>query len=543
MNCDFYRRSGGKEWEEPSVVIIGDSLDDFCLYYNLHRMRSHVHWLPSSVLASYEAKKAETSKYMPDELEEGLVSDLAHHLDHQIQFDRPDSNIVLCSLSATEIELQRIGTVLNDARLIKHDSLTAKMTFSSNVTPFLPQTIRLYERHNVNRFHRELFHKKESVNFINTPRPHTFKMVPPYDHRWIAEIGIENYLLPAQQILGPETVIRRNYSSDEIRVSMDGFAYLCPNLGYFGGDLDATLVRPKLRLLDSLELSTKIFGSAGYYVSLSDKANYHTESINKFGSLESLSSFLRDDVHRELLGRYLDDSPSSSEKGIYLRERRYLSFDAIKIILKDATRAGDLLSEFVATQVFHRGLIFSCEVCRNADWYAIDEVGGTFTCSRCRKTQAYKKLHWKSPEEPQWYYKLDEIIYQGYLHNMSVPILTLDYLRRTSKTSFMYSPELDIRRDQTSQKPDLEIDFCAYADGRTIVGQATAKDVLDVSTGKEEVRLRENKEVAEAIHADTFLLSTMKESWSPRTIKSAQRFFEGSTVKLNLVTQRELLSK
>jgi hypothetical protein len=197
----------------------------------------------------------------------------------------------------------------------------------------------------------------------------------------------------------------------------------------------------------------------------------------------------------------------------------------------------------VEKQVFHRGLIFSCEACRNADWYGVDDVGRTFTCSRCRKVQAYKKVHWKSPEEPQWYYNLDEIFYQGYRHNMSVPILTLDYLRRTSKTSFMYSPELDVRKDRTSQKPDLEIDFCAYVDGRIILGQATAKDILDVSAGKEESRLRDNKQVAEAIRADTFLLSTMKENGSPRTIKSAQRLFEGSTVKLDFVTQCELLSE
>lgn len=47
--------------------------------------------------------------------------------------------------------------------------------------------------------------------------------------------------------------------------------------------------------------------------------------------------------------------------------------------------------------------------------------------------------------EPVWYYKLDEIIYQGICNDMHVPLLALDYLRR-KHTSFSYADELELWR-------------------------------------------------------------------------------------------------
>jgi hypothetical protein len=545
INCHLYSSVHSREWEQPSVVIVGDTLDDFCAYYNLLRMRRNVSWLPVSLLASYENKTSQQgSRFIPYEEEEILVTELAHHLDHQVRFDRPSSKIVISSLSASPSELQRIGTVLSDARWVNtEDPLTTKMSFSSDLSGFLPATLRLYEGNNVDRFYRELFDKGESINFLNTPKPQTFKTVHPYDHRWITELRVEKYVLPAKSELGPATISQLNYSSNECRVTKEGFAYFCPNCGYFGGDIDTVLVRPKLCIHEPFQVFTKIFQPEGLTICLSDKGNYHMESVSKFDSLESLSLFLKDPLNKALLDLYLEESPSTLTTGALVRDRRYLDFVAVRTILQDPKKTGDLLSDLVARQILSRGLVLFCERCRNSDWYSIDDIGHTFTCSRCRKAEIYTKVHWKSPEEPNWYYRLDEVFYQGYRHQMSVPILTLDLLRRSTKVSFFYSPEIEIRSDPTTKDPDLELDFACCLDGQLVIGQATVQDRLSVRSLEEKTRLVKNRDVAKAIGASVFILSTLSETWNAHTVGKADEVFQGSNVQVRYVTQADLLSK
>ena len=45
-------------------------------------------------------------------------------------------------------------------------------------------------------------------------------------------------------------------------------------------------------------------------------------------------------------------------------------------------------------------------------WFSINDITHTFTCTRCgMKCEQYTKRSWKRPEEPSWFYKLDEIVY------------------------------------------------------------------------------------------------------------------------------------
>ena len=88
---------------------------------------------------------------------------------------------------------------------------------------------------------------------------------------------------------------------------------------------------------------------------------------------------------------------------------------------------------------------------------------------------------------------------------MAVPILALDYLQRSADDSFFYSPELDVRKDATAKKANLELDFCCCVDGQLMIGQATARDSLADTAGKEEERLAVNRDIASAIRAGRFI--------------------------------------
>jgi hypothetical protein len=340
-------------------------------------------------------------------------------------------------------------------------------------------------------------------------------------------------------VLGSHTVIHTNYSSEEIRLTNDAFAYFCPSNTYFGGDIDKVLVRPQLRILEPLQIMNIVFEAQNWNVQLSDKGSYHIECLKRFGSLDTLSAFLKEPRHRALMDCYFDESPSSSETGVFLRDRRYLNFNAAKALLGDENDTGELLSDLVAREILYRGLILFCETCRNSDWYRIDDIGHTFGCSRCQKTQVYTKRHWKSPNEPSWYYKLDEVFYQGYRNGMTVPILTLSYLKSRSISSFLYCPELDVRTNAIARKPDLELDLCCICDGSMVIGQATKQDTLG---SKEKARLESNRDIAVGIRASLLILSTLQDAWSQRTIDTAKQVFAKTDTKLQFLTRRDLLS-
>jgi hypothetical protein len=54
---------------------------------------------------------------------------------------------------------------------------------------------------------------------------------------------------------------------------------------------------------------------------------------------------------------------------------------------------------------------------------------------------------------------------------MFVPLLTLSYLKRKSKRSFLYVPEIELRKFPNTPKPDREVDICCIQDGRIVLGE------------------------------------------------------------------------
>jgi hypothetical protein len=52
VNLGLYRNKNASPYRGPLVVVVGDSVFDFCLYYALSRLRNMVIWMPSAWLKS-----------------------------------------------------------------------------------------------------------------------------------------------------------------------------------------------------------------------------------------------------------------------------------------------------------------------------------------------------------------------------------------------------------------------------------------------------------------------------------------------------------
>lgn len=540
LKLDFYYPiEDYQEWKDPIVVVVGDNVEDFCFYYNLYRLRNGVYWAPMRLLENFiEAKKGREQRKQCLDFLETFPAYLVSELRHRIGYGQSEKKIILTSLSHSKTALEKARDILNEARCVG-GKIKNSVLISKRVEDFLPYVRRVFELNNHGNYYVEQFINGESVSFIDTPCPKNFDRTEPYDHRWIAEINIKDYKLPPKSVLGTLIVKQKNYSTDDIRISRYGIDYFCPNIFYFGGDIDTTVVRPKLRILEPFEVFKEIFKEAGYHLDYSDKGNYEKESIAKFGSLKALAETLKKTEFQLLFDKFVDESANKEgvyDEGVLLStdKRRYLDFSAILKIIGDKEKVIKLIDEFTENRVFHRGYIFKCERCRNADWYSIDEIGSHFECKRCGAEQIYKISHWRIPEEPRWYYKLDEVIYQGYINDMIVPILTLYNLKASAKESFLFIPATEFRKHGTSPKPDLESDICCVVDGEIVLGECKKEDTLPQRT------IQRYKSIVEEIGVDRLVFSTMASEWSATTESNIKKYFQKTRVRVKLYERDNL---
>lgn len=544
LNLDLYYPFFGVKLKEPFVIVIGDSIRDFCLYYCLSRMEDDVFWIPRVFFDKIEKRSNQKNNNQQEEYipEYNIIWRLSQWLSTKISYVRSESKIFFTSCSLKKEELEPLKQLLSKlptiSRIRNIKNYIDIKDIKENIDDILPYVMRIYELDNYYNSYLEQFYEGKSLNFIITPKPKSFIHVPPTDHYWISEIGIEGYKLPKRAELGPSTIIPKNYSTLGIRVSRDGLAYFGLKFTFIGGDIDANLFRPRLEILKAFDIFTIIFNSIGLSIKYSDKGNFHLESVRLFDSIDEMSSFLKNKKYKEMMDLYISKKENEN-LGIYLQsdQRRYLDFNSLNEIIGDEEQTINLRDRLVNKGILLRGFIFKCERCRNASWYNIEYVERTFTCSRCGAKQIYIKKHWfNSSDEPQWFYKLNEVFYQGLINNMHVPVLTIGWLKKGSKESFLYVPEIEIRKDPTSSKPNLEIDFCAATDGEIIIGESTIIGKLA------QKRIRQYKHIANSLRANRIIFSTFCESWEDSTKEYVQEIFNGEKIKPILITKSDLLS-
>jgi hypothetical protein len=251
----------------------------------------------------------------------------------------------------------------------------------------------------------------------------------------------------------------------------------------------------------------------------------------------------------------MDTSRSSAgifTNGVYLNNRRFLDYNSMLNTVNDENLLRSIIDTLVNNEVLERGFIFKCQKCRNADWYEISKVTHRFKCSRCYEDQIYNSetLKLQSSEfrvQPIWYYKLNEIVYQAYFHNSSVPLLTIAKLKETSSKHFEYISEIEIRQNPSDSKPNMEIDICCISDGNIIIGECKKGNKLSEKTGDE--RVAEEKaviekyiDIANKIGADRIVFSTLSENWNQTTLDLIYDYKgKNSDIEISIFLKGELL--
>ena len=438
-----------------------------------------------------------------------------------------DDNVIITSFSTGKEILDETKNIFEDMESSFYRKTNLSYESPDNLDfIFENSLIRCEERDRRNYF-VEQFIENTSINFLNTPIPKSFKSINAYDYRWIVDIKINSassikdtkggYYLPPLSIYSKdiftENVGSMYNSNSTVRFTGDCVSFVCPNMGLIDNpNVETQTVAPRIKLLDEKEIFERAFESINYGVRNSDKGNYMRESINLFGSLENLCKCISDENINNMFDHYKSKLEGEKRKekdikGAHVIDRSYLNFEDIKSFISNDKQTRELIDSFLLKGVFYRGFILLCTKCRNADWYSFNDIQEDFICKRCKSKQIYLHENWKMPYEPKIYYQLNEVFYQGLVHNMKLPLLTLNYLKKQSNYSFIFSSELRLfNKAKNNSKNDIEIDIICVSDGELLIGEAKINEELPK-------KLNLYNEISNKLNC-RFILSTYAETWS-----------------------------
>jgi len=487
------------------VAVCGDTLGDFALFWTLRALRgtfasSNVFWFPS----------------LPDKSDVTSAPGipwlyLAHAVTGQLREMGGDNRVLATSLSIPRSSLTQLGAVLDKAAIA---TLRSEQTKSAAVEPddfaqLLPYETNYWELNNTPRENGSVvqFLDGRGLAILDTPIPKKVTVTHESNMRWMVDAEVEGLRVPVRPSL-TRLLIEPEPLSD-FRVSRRGATYQAISAWSESYQtVEAKVVRPRLRLPTDREVFDALGKEAGLALSLSDKGHYEREFIRIVGGLDAVGRQLRHGPVVRTLWRFIDKAPNKKgvfDEGVLIGDRRYLDLRAMEKLWngdKDAART--LADKYLQNGVFQRGLVVKCPHCRKADWYPLRELSDKVSCHRCSREHVFAA-------EAVVYFRLHEIAAEVLIHNSNIPLLALNYLRRRSKISFLYSTDCEVRRDgEDEEKPWLEIDLLAVVDGDLVIGECKTGNKLQA---RDKTQLNKYVDLCARLRPDRFVVVTDASEW------------------------------
>lgn len=528
----------------PMVLVAGDEVADFCLYYSLSRLRGRVFWIPGSWLDSDQPAGEAAQKGKVDTADAPYDRYLLDEL-QRLALEGPSGQVALTSGS---LDIEHLDNLVAQLGAVPAtDQLTPRIQPTISVGDTVDEPYRAYEKENIARDATKHVVGQEIAGPFETPKPRRFRTVLP-EHRWIAELQVDRYQVPRHPELGSLFIRDNRLGTSAVRAGLTGLAYACPAEAYpSGAELDSILIRPHIRVPAVLEVVQHLAARQGMSCSLSVKGVYELEAIRKFSGLATLADELRHPADSAVLRKFTEptrSSPGVHHEGVYLKSdgQRYLDLVTLTEMLGDKKTAIALIDKFVAAEIIYRGLILKCDLCRGTSWFDLADIGQRFQCRHCNRRHMIASRHQLRQGDPQWSYKLDQLILRGLQNDMEAPVLTLDWLRQHSRDSFVAAADMDFFESNAAE-PFMESDICCFCDDAIVVGEAKKGNRLGRNTQDERKNIVAYRKLSERLGARRVVFSTLSQEWSPTTLRQIGEVFEGLRTEVTLLVRSDLMSR
>lgn len=496
--------------KEAFTVVIGDSWEDIAHFWNhpmtlteSYRTGTSEIWLPTVL-----ANEPILQKVFP-----GWFKKLARYL---CEHGRP---IHFVSHSLSEDQLREIAEKLS----LQDQSLSVKFqVFSQPEIPsFMPGTTSLEPPHG-SEFHPAI---GERIT-LATKFPRTKDGAISHGH-WMEDVYIQYRSDHISGISGRQFwwqfpkrnhIAQRIFEGRHARVT----SYRLPSALMYSGDSTQHLRRDHYLIINlpgehslfySLvigDISTERISRRIYEAALVDKGPNLIGLLKLFSGLSQAYWVFSLKYWREVFTKLSSGKESTqAENKIgkildrYQRKEREKS-DSIETILKEARKwfgkeseliyedferiAKDLgedaewhsieshISTFIEANILRVGLKPKCPQCGYYFWYHIDEVRQMNECKGCGQRFALR------PKDQKWYFHLNSSVKAGIEQHLIPVVLTLGKLLEESKTSFIFSPQLDLYNQKGASEDRArrlgDLDIVCIKDGQFIIGEVKESDSL-----------------------------------------------------------------
>ncbi len=142
--------------------------------------------------------------------------------------------------------------------------------------------------------------------------------------------------------------------------------------------------------------------------------------------------------------------------------------------------------------------------------------------------------------EASFYYKLDEIVFQGLKNDMDIPLLALAALQDRAQASFLFAPEMCFFKEEEDQKPWMEADLLCIPDGILTVGEVKSAATIANTSAEEKASLIKYRELANKLGARQVVFATGSNGWNSSTQTNIESVFKSSGIAVQILTASEL---
>ncbi len=507
----------GLRWLSPVTrspravsVVVGDDPWDFALGYALRRLTSLAWWLPSGVLT--DPYTVPWLLHRIDEIgdlaERSVVtsvsdSSAAESLAQELTSSTSDSRTWDARADASDVLRERA------ARLFARVPGLETFALESGVTGFIPPELPDVGE----AFGQRIY--------------------------WMAELIGENWQPLPDARLAADVVRWPSYDTTSARPTRSGVAYLCPHFMRMSDDLASEVVRPRIAALGLSEQLSTILAEGGWRLEPSDKGQYAEGAAKLFGGDDELRAALSAPGWWGTLSALRSDTAADNEpRGWKLADRRtYYELAELEAIRSETALDADL-SELLARRILMRGFVFRCPVCRLKAWYGADELAERLRCARCREPFALTDRGWQPDPEPQWRYRLNELLWQLLTHNGDVPLRALRETLGVG-TAEMREPTASLHEHDLwapGAETPIELDICAQRGPELWIGEAKVAKNLGTEQ-QARAKLEGLRLAAELLRPHGILFVTAaSEGWTERTEQIARAVLAGVPSELLFAT-------
>jgi hypothetical protein len=491
-----WARYGGLPKDEVTVVV-GDDPWDFALFYALRRLTSHAYWVPTT--------------WSTDDM---LLTQVVHGVE-RLHPD-PARKATVVSFSDRKLANKVAAALARVAHDQPHQWPTGDWTDA-----FDDHQSRVFCI-NTMRTEQSLAMYGGATTIISTPIP---------DPRtrnlgrlqWMVDVRVRDWAPIQDPKIGPTLLEGGDYRSNYARAAQGSITYRAPHW-YMGGGvpLEGQVVTPRLRLPSLLEQLRSIASDSGHDVRLSDKGTYAEDCARLLGGSDVLHNVLNDYTQFMALWELC-----FSERPTWIIQDRCFWESGALQPLMESLDVGTV-ARAVARGLLHRGLVHKCERCSAQRWLEMEDLGGPLRCARCRLPFDVNDPHWFGVNEndpPKWLFRVNEMVWQFLKANGDIPVRALQKeVPEAIKVPVASCFEVEITQ---SNKPMVELDFCASRNGRLYICEAKLKDKLDPTVAGETARLAKLRQAATILRADAVVLATGAAAWKKATLERSRAEFPG----------------